>query len=202
MGDQAHQAKDHAEISIESAEQDATVELRADGTTLWVRPKGDAGVELPAGKTWVEGDASRLEQSDSFAQEDLIGVILALRGATGTEVGDSRDIDGTATQSYTTTIAYDDAVTAAGDQAAAFESALSLTADEAPLLNIEVSIGDDGIIRRFQLEVDAQSGAPLGGTYEVDLTDVNAEVEPPEAPAAADVVSGPEAEALLDQLIN
>ena len=38
------------------------------------------------------------------------------------------------------------------------------------------------------------------GSYEIDLSDVGGEIEPPTPPAPADVATGPEAEALLDQV--
>ncbi len=189
------------EIGVEGEDQDANIGLLADGTNLWVRAEGTTGVEIPDGKTWVQGEASLLEGSDSFAPEDLIGVVLALRAAEGSEAGDTEEIDGVETTHYTTTVDYQDAVEAAGDDAEAFQSALSLTSDDPVALDLEVWVGDDGVIRRFQLEVDAGE-APLGGTYEVELSGIGEELEAPEAPDAGDVVSGPEAEEILDQLIS
>jgi hypothetical protein len=189
------------EITVTGNDQDAAIALLADGTNLWVRADGGASVEIPDGKTWLEGEATLLEQSDNFAQVDLIGVLVALRAAAGTEVGDTEEIGGVETTSYLATIDYQDAVDAAGDDAEAFQSALSLSSEEPVALDVQVWIGDDGIIRRFHLEVDA-GGAPLGGTYEVELSEVGEEPEAPEAPDAADVLSGPEAEELLSQLIS
>lgn len=189
------------ELAVEGEGQDADIALRADGTNLWIRAGGNTGVELPDGKTWVEGEASRLTDSDNFEPSDLIGVILALRASDGAEAGDTEEIDGVEATSYTVTIDYDEAVEAAGDDAEAFQSALSLTSPDPVALEIEAWVGDDGVIRRFSLEVDAGAAA-LGGSYEVELSEIGAEVDAPEPPDAAETVTGPEAESILDELVG
>lgn len=188
-------------IGVDQGGEETEVEIRSDGSTLWVRSDGSGGLELPDGKTWVQGEVSQLEDSDSFAPKNLIGVIIALRAAEGTEAGDTAEIDGVSATSYTTTVDYDAAVEAAGEDREVFESALSLTSEDPVALDIEVHVGDDGIVRRFDLEIDAGS-APLGGDYTIELTDVGEEVDPPEAPDEADTVTGAEAEPFLDQLLN
>lgn len=189
-----------ATIGIDADGKAFEVGIRSDGTMLWVRAEGDdAPFAVPGGKTWVEGKSSRLEQSDGFAQVDLIGVIVALRAADGTKAGDTEEIDGVSSQQYTTSIDYDEAVAAAGPDEAKFRTALSLESEDPVALDIEVWVGDDGVIRRFQLDIDAGQ-APLGGDYRIDLTDVGADVEVPEAPPSEDVLSGAEAEDLLDQI--
>ncbi|CAN5467472.1 hypothetical protein BH10ACT1_BH10ACT1_14770 [soil metagenome] len=192
-----------AEITIDGGKgQQGGIKILSDGSKLWINATGDTGVTLPAGKSWVEGSSDLLSSSDNFAPVDLIGVIVALRGAKDTEVGDTKDIDGVETQEYSTTLTYDEAVAAAGEDAAAFKSALSLTSEDPVDLDIDVWIGDDGIIRRFELEVDAPSGVPLGGDYTVELGSIGDEIDAPDAPPAAQVLTGPEADKILDQLIS
>ncbi|MCU1497234.1 MAG: hypothetical protein JWM47_1187 [Acidimicrobiales bacterium] len=188
-------------IAIDGGEgQQGDVRLLADGEHVWVAPRGDVGVTMADGKEWAEGEADRLSSSD-FEPVDLVGVIVALRAADGTELGGTEEIDGVEAQEYTTTVTYEDAVDAAGSDADAFQSSLSLTADEPVDLDIHVWIGPDGIIRRFELTIDAPAGVPLGGDYTVELSDVGDEIEPPDAPDADTVLQGPEAEDVLDQLL-
>ncbi|QXC61802.1 hypothetical protein KSP35_02895 [Aquihabitans sp. G128] len=192
-----------AEITIDGGKgQQGQLKLLADGEKLWINAEGDVGVTIPDGKSWVEGDADLLTSSDNFAPVDLIGVIVALRGADGTKAEGTKEIDGVETQQYSTTLTYDEAVEGAGADAEAFKSALSLTSEKPVDLNIDVWVGDDGIIRTFQLEVDAPSGVPLGGDYTVELTDVGDDVEVPDAPEASKVLTGAKADALLDKLMG
>ncbi|HEX2576113.1 MAG TPA: hypothetical protein VHK88_07170 [Aquihabitans sp.] len=190
-------------IGIDQDGQSGGLEVRSDATNVWVRAEGSAAAsfDIPEETPWVEGEASRLTESENFDQADLIGVLLALRAAEGTEAGDTEEIDGVEATQYTTTVDYDAAVEAAGEDADAFENALSLTADGPVSLAIQAWVGDDGIVRRFELEIDAGS-APLGGDYRVELSGVGEEVEAPEPPDDAEVLRGPEAEELLDQLIS
>ncbi len=190
-------------IFLEQAGSASEIGLRSDGTTLWVRAEGTGAVQFPDGKSWVEGESSLLEGS-SFAPDGLIGVLYALRAASDTEVGDTEELDGVTTTRYTTTFTYDEALEAAGDQAEAFKSSLSLTTSEDVDIDLvtDVWIGDDGLIRKMSLDVETDSKLGIDGTYEVLLTDVGGEIEAPEAPDAEQVVTGPEAEALLDQLIE
>lgn len=191
------------EISGGGSGQDAAVKLRADGTDLWVQAEGTAadGVDLPVGKTWIEGDAQRLEKAATFDTAGLVGVVLALRASDGaTEVG-STELDGVEVTRYETTVDYDDAVAAAGDDVESFKSALSLTAPDPIALDITVSVGADGIIREFSLEVNSET-AGLVGDYSLDLTDVNQPVDKPDAPADDEILRGPEAEKILDDILK
>ena len=192
-----------ADIAIDGgAGKQGELSILADGERLWIKAEGDTGVTIPDGKTWVQGKADLLKTSDNFAPVDLIGVIVALRGSDGAKAGDTEEIDGVETREYDTSIDYDDAVKAAGADEAAFKSALSLTSDEPVGLDIEVWIGDDGIIRRFRLEVDASGGVPLGGDYAIDLSDIGDQVEVPDAPDPSTVLTGAKADKVLERLIS
>lgn len=188
------------EIMLDEDGTTSDLEILSDGETLWVRVES-ADVTIPEGKTWVEGDADRLVEASTFDPDGVLGVLYALRAAEGTEVGDTEEIDGVETTQYTTEIDYAAAVEAAGDDAAAFQAALSLTGTDDIALLVDAWVGDDGVIRRFELEVDAGT-APLGGTYRIELSDVGEEVGEVESPPAADTLTGPQAETLLDQLIT
>jgi hypothetical protein len=187
-------------LSFEQAGETQEIEVRSDGDQAWIRAEGGDSPPFPDGRSWVVGDAERLTAGDSFAPSGLIGVLLALRATTEAEAGDTEEIDDVETRRYTTRVLYDDAVDAAGPDAAAFTAALSLTGSEDIALDIDVWIGDDGVIRRFQLVVDTTD--PISGTYDIDITDVGEEVDDVDEPDEDDVVSGPEAEDLLDQLIG
>lgn len=190
-------------INVDGGSSKAEVELRSDGTTLWVRPEGTAasGIDLPSGVSWIEGDAQRLEAASTFDPAGLLGVVLALRASDGAQEVGSAELDGTEVTRYQTTVDYDDAVEAAGDDAEAFQSALSLTAPGSIGLDISVSVGDDGVIREFGLDVVSDTPA-LGGDYTVELTDVGQSVEKPDAPPSDQVLSGPEADAILDKILE
>ena len=188
-------------ISVDSNGKPGEVEIRSDGTTLWVRPDAPTGVAVPDGKTWVEGNASRLRQAKTFDQPGLIGVLLALRAANDSQRSGSEEIDGVKATDYTTTVDYAEAVKAAGKDADAFKTALSLTAPGQTALDIEVAVGADGIIRRFRLDIDSDSSL-LGGDYRVDLSDVGQAAEAPDAPPKGETLTGPKADKLLDQLLE
>lgn len=192
-----------ATIGIEQSGSATEIQLLADGDQLWVRADEIEGITLPdPKKVWVQGDAALLGESGNFRPADLIGVILALRGAEGAEAGETEEIGGAEATKYTFTIEYDDAVEAAGEDAEDFESALSLTSDGPIELAIEAWIGDDdGVVRRFVLEADAGS-VPLGADYVVELDDVGDEVEAPDAPEAATVLTGAKADELLEQIFS
>lgn len=192
-----------ATIGIEQAGSATEVSLLADGETLWVKADEIEGVTLPdPEKVWIEGEATLLDESGSFRPVDLIGVILALRGADGAEAGESEEIDGVSTTKYTFSLDYDEAVEAAGEDEEAFTSALSLRSEDPIELTIDAWIGDDdGILRRFALETDAGS-APLGADYAIELADVGDDVEAPDAPESATILRGEQAADLLEQIFS
>lgn len=187
-------------ISTEQGTQDQEIGIRADGEKVWFRVDGSAaaaaGAAVPQGKTWAEGDVAVLAESGDADPIDLIGVILALRGAEEVEVGDSKEIDGVPTRQFTTTVAYSEAVEAAGDDREAFATAFSLNGVDDADLDIEVWIGDDGVIRDFDLDLDAGDN-PLEANYDVDISDANKDVDVPDAPPTDDVLTGPEADAWI-----
>jgi len=160
---------------------------------------------FPDGATYVEGDADLLAQGDSFSPTGLLGVVLVLHGgaAADPEAGEVEEVDGVETRAYSFTVPYDEAVDAIEpEQQEAFTSALSLTGEaEQADLDVEVAIGtDDDVVRRLSLDIEAD--VPVDGGYEVEVGDVGSEVEAPEAPDEDEVATGPEAEALLAQLLS
>jgi hypothetical protein len=189
-------------LNLDSTDGKTELDIRTDGRRFWVRVEGSQAPTVPDGKTWIQGNASRLKKVTSLEPTGLIGVILALRGTTKAEQTGTGTTDGIATTTYRTTVAYDDAVKAAGRDAKAFTSSLSLQAPSPPDLAMKVEVGRDGIIRKFDLEVQAKGGTPLSGTYRIELTDVNKKVKAPDAPPASDTLTGPRAERILDQIIK
>lgn len=187
-------------ITVIAPTGDGEIEIRSDGDRVWVRPEGSSDVGLPDGVTWIEGDASRLFESETFEPTGLLGVLVALRAAEDTERLDTVEVDGVEATKYQTTVDYDEAVEAAGDDAEAFESALSLTAPGSIDLLIDVTVGPDGIIRTFSLDIDA-STPQIDGDYQLEITDVGAPAVA-EAPPADETLTGPEAEDLLDELLT
>lgn len=188
-------------ISTSQAAQDQEVQIRADGEKVWFRIDGAQAAAIPQGKTWAEGDADLLRESASADPIDLVGVVLALRGAEEVEVGGSKEIDGVPTRQFTTTVVYADALEAAGDDREAFASSFNLTGVDDADMEMEVWIGDDGVIRDFSLEVDA-GDKPVEATYDVEISDANQEIGAPEAPDADDVLTGPEADAWIAQAMG
>lgn len=189
-------------LSVSGDGQAGEVEIRSDATNIWIRPEGSAaGDAIPGGKTWVEGSADRLDESDNFDQAGLLGVLIALRAAEDTERTGTDEIDGTEVTTYETTIDYAEAVKAAGDHEEAFTTALGLKAPGTVTLEGEVAVGSDGVIRHVALDVKSDPDL-VDGTYELDLSDVGATIDPPKAPPAEKTLTGPKAEELLDQLID
>ncbi len=189
------------EIGVSEAGQTTQIQVLADGTTLWVRPDGPKAPALPAGLTWVQGDADRLASSSTFTPVALIGVVIALRGAQEVEQTGTTEVDGVQARTFTTTIGYRDAVAAAGADAAALQRALSLTGQAATCdLLVETTIGSDDVVRELNLGVDC-GRLPVTGGYTLSLSDVGSEVTAPVAPDPADVLTGRRALALLDDLI-
>ncbi|MGI8755878.1 MAG: hypothetical protein ACR2MB_08455 [Acidimicrobiales bacterium] len=191
----------NVQINVEQGSKAQEIEIRANGSTFWVRPKTATVSQLPEGKTWVQGKVSRLEKAASFKPTGLIGVLLALLGSTDAKRVGTGEIDGIKVVEYKTTISYAAAVRAAGDRAKAFQSALSLTSGKDPQLVTDVSVGADGVIRKMRLEIQVPSGLPLGGTYAVDLTKVGQPVDKPDAPPDGQILKGAKADKILDQIL-
>jgi hypothetical protein len=193
-----------ATITVEQGGAGGELEIRADGESLWFRTEGEQVPAVPQGLTWVEGDADRLEGSETFDPSGLAGVVIALRAAEDVEEGeDTEEIDGVEARQFTTTVSYTDAVEAAGGDVQAFQSALSLTGSaEGADLEIEVWVGEDDVIREFDLDIQAEDDVPVDGTYELAVSDVGDEVDAPDAPEESDVLTGSEADAFLDQLVQ
>lgn len=189
------------QIEVDQAGSYADLTIRSDGDTFWVRSEGDDAPELPDGKSWLEGDQELLASSTTLTPSGVIGVILALRGAEDVTVVDTGETDGVETTTYETTVRYDEAVKAAGDDRQAFSTALQLTAPEPPDMAMTVEVGSDGIIRSFDLVVETTDETPIEGGYQIELSDVNEEVDDPDAPSADDTLTGPEADEILEQLI-
>lgn len=189
------------EIMVETSKGTQNLAVRSDGTKLWVSTQGQQAPAVPDGKTWIEGDASRLAEASNFKPTGLVGVLLALRGTQDAKQVGSGKADGVATKTYETTVSYSDAVDAAGTDAQAFKTSLALKADKDPNLKMRVEIGSDDLIRSFVLDVETTGTVSLEGHYTVDLRNVDDDVTPPDAPPTDQILSGPQADQLLDQLI-
>ena len=190
-------------ISLEQGSKGGELEVRADGERLWLRTGGTMVPAVPGGKTWVEGRADLLAETETFNPEGLVGVVLALLAAEDVEEGDSGERDGVTAREFTTTVSYRDAVEAAGDRAQAFRTSLNLTGQaDTSELEIVAWVGDDDVIRDFDLDIQAGSGIPVDGTYAVEISDVGGEVDPPETPDAAEVLTGPSADTFLSQMLQ
>lgn len=190
-------------IAVESGAQQDELEIRSNGTTVWIRVEGATAAEvgLPPGIRWIEGDADKLAELGSYDQTGLIGVVLTLRAADNTELVGTDTIDGIDVTRFRTTVIYQDAVTAAGPDAEALQQSLSLRAPVPVELDIDVAVGSDGIIRDFSLIADTQAnGLTLSADYQVDLTRVGEEVSPPEAPPTDETLTGPRADAIFEAL--
>lgn len=189
------------EIGVEQESESSEVSILADGTSAWVSGEGAQFPDFPGGASWVQGDAAALGESDTFEPSGLLGAIVALRAAEDVEELDSADYDDVETRVFETTVAYLDAVDAAGDDAEAFRSALSLTgAAEAADLAITVAVGPDRVIRAYDLEV--VSTADVSGGYDIDIADVGDEVQVPTLPDPADTATGEEAEQIFADLLD
>ena len=170
--------------------------MLADGEDLWV---ATTDVTPPNGAEWLQGEADQLRTSD-FQPIGLIGTIVLLRAAQDTTLENESDsIGGVESQAYRTTMTYDEAVDAAGDDAEAFQSAFSIDYSEPVELDVTVWIDDDGIVRQMYVEIDPADDTPVDGTYDLTL-DVPDAIEPPEAPDPETVATGPEAERMLEDI--
>lgn len=189
-------------LAIGQGGQTSEAEVKADGETLWVRAEGQGVPAFPGGATWLQGEATRLAESTTFTPTGLVGAVLVLRGASEVEEVGMEEEDGVEVTRYATTFTYDDALAAVdGQEAQVLGSAFSLTGAASSIdLDVEVAVGDDGVLREFDLEL-AESDVAAAGSYEISLSDVAGEITPPAPPAPSDVATGPEAEALLDQVI-
>lgn len=185
-------------IGITSGSDDGSMSIRADGDTMWVAADGSGVPAMPGGSTWIEGDASRLDTADSFGSEGLLATIYALRAAEDVTSDGEEEIDGVSTTRYSSSFTYGEAVEAAGPDSAAFAEAFSLRGFDHAVIDIEVWIGDDGVIRRLTYDLEESEPGSLTGSYDLSLTAVDEEVDAPEAPDPSEVTSGPEAEAWLD----
>lgn len=186
------------ELQVESSTGSGSMTVRSDGETLWIGADGEGVPAMPGGATWVEGDASLLDAAESFGPDGLLGTIYALRAAEDVEVGGSEDVEGVTTTRFTTSFTYSEAVDAAGPDRDAFAESFSLRGFDHAVIEVEVWIGDDGVIRRLTYALDESDPGELTGSYDLTLTGVGEAVESPDAPASADVTTGPEAEAWLE----
>lgn len=200
-------AMDFAELvgsfrtSVTTPSDEIDVEVRSDGATMWLKPKGSA-IELPRGKAWVATTPEWLDDDHSLGAPSLLGVSLALKGSAGAIEGETKEIDGVEATEYTTTIGYDDVLAALGPDAPTFRRALSLEAPEPPDLDITVWIGSDGIVRDLHLVIVSDGAFAIGGTYDLSVRDVGEPVAEPDAPPADEVLTGPEAERIVQQLLR
>ncbi|WP_139979620.1 hypothetical protein [Nocardioides litoris] len=187
-------------VDQDGATQEVTI--LSDGESLWVAAEGTGVPAFPDGATYLEGDATQLAEDETFTPEDLLGVVYVTRsGAEATEEG-TEEVDGVETRRYAWTTTYAEAETAAGEDAEAFRTAFALTGEGARSdLAVEAWVGPDDVVRRLAIDVQAPPGIQLDGTYDLELSDVGEEVAPPAAPADDEVARGPEAEALLEQLL-
>lgn len=188
-------------LGVEQQGQTQSVEILADGETAWVASQGESAPTLPGGATYVSGPAATLAEASTFTPEGILGVVLVLRSGDAAEVGDTEEVDGVEATTYSFTVPYEEAVAAAGPDAQAFQTALSLTGAAAQAdLVVEVAVGSDDVVRTLDLTIEG-GDVPVGGSYDLTLSEVGAEVEPPAAPAEDDVATGPEAEAIFEQLL-
>lgn len=185
-------------IHVDQQGQETRLAVRADGDRHWVSASGPGHAPVPHDKEWVEGPASMLADSDSFTPAGLLGVVSSMVGVEDAEFGDTGERDGVAVREVTATIKYADARDAAQEAGHDLAAAFSLTgiADQ---LDLELTawIGEDDIVREFDLQVVEKDGVPVEGSGSVTIEDANEEVEAPDAPPADDVLTGPEAEAWL-----
>lgn len=189
-------------LGVEQQGQSQQVEILADGETAWVSSQGGAAPAFPGGATYVSGDAATLAGASSFTPEGLLGVVLVLRAGDDAEAGATEEVDGVEATTYSFTVPYDEAVAAAGADAQAFQTALNLTGAAAQAdLQVEVAVGPDDVVRTLDLTIDG-GDVPVGGSYDLTLSEVTAEVSAPEAPPADEVATGPEADALFSQLLS
>ncbi|MBD8870772.1 hypothetical protein [Nocardioides donggukensis] len=191
-----------AGITVQQGEAGGEIEIRADGESVWFRTEGEQVPAIPQGKSWVQGEASILDGAATFDPAGLAGVVIALRAAEDVVEGGTKEIDGVQAREFSTTVTYADAVEAAGEDAGKLESSLSLTgtADQADLV-IVAWVGEDDVIRDFDLDIEA-GDVPVDGTYTVDVSGVDEDVEAPEAPAEEDVLTGAEADAFLSSVVQ
>lgn len=194
-------------VSINQDDVETALHVLSDGETLWVSLVGPQAPTFPQDADWLQGNAQRLADATTFTTSDLFGAVLVLRGATEVDEVGTDEVDGVSVTRYETTFAYDDATAAvSGEEADTLENAFSLSSDAASVdLEVEVAIGEDGTIREVDLAIVEGGGVAAvatSGSYTLDLSNVNGEIDGPEAPDPDDVATGPDADALLDQIIT
>ena len=188
-------------MRVDQSGQAGDVHILIDGQNAWVSASGTGVPELPDGTEWVHGDAERLSSAPSFTQTGLIGVVLVLRGAEDVRSEGSDEIDGQSVERYSTSLTYQEALDAAGDDAEAFKSSFSLTGQAtSSTLHVTVALDDDGVIRELAIDID--SDFPVDGTFSLTVDDPNGEVAKPDAPDSATVATGPEGDALFEQMLS
>jgi hypothetical protein len=177
----------------------SVIQLRGDGSKLWIKFTGEPTLELPEGLEWVEGDTGQIDDSDSFRFRPvgvLSPVILLKASGGAVEIGGEDNL----TQ-FTTTVDYEAAVAAAGPLAADLQRGFHATAREPVVLNIHAWLDDDGVVRKMDFTHESED---LDATYAYtfNLSAVNEPVKAPEPPDESTVFSGPEANALFDQILS
>lgn len=177
----------------------------ADGTRAWIKNEGPDGSAFADGATWLQGDVDDLVSSGTFGQLQILGSTLALRAAgddpAAVTEAEPTAYDGVQCRVLTLTVPYADAVAAAGEEAAVFTEALSLTGQARRAdLALEVAVGPDDVIRSYSLAVESAPG--VSGGYEVLLTDIGEPVGPPLPPDPTDTASGPEAIEQFAELVG
>jgi hypothetical protein len=186
------------EMEVDSGTASGTMAVRVDGETLWLAADGEGVPAMPGGSTWVEGPASLLEDAESFGSEGLLGTIYALRAAEEVEAHETQEAGGVTSTRFTTSFTYGEAVEASGPDRDAFTESFSLRGFDHAVIDVEVWIGDDGVIRSLTYALDESEPGRLTGSYDLTLTAVGEPVDQPDAPDAVDVTSGPEAESWLE----
>lgn len=194
-------------VSVNQDDVETALRVLSDGESLWVSLVGPEAPTFPEDAIWLQGDAQRLADATTFTTADLLGAVLVLRGATEVDEVGTDEVDGVSVTRYETTFAYDEATAAvSGEEADTLENAFSLSGDAASAeLEVEVAIGEDGVIREVDLAIvkgGAVAAVAASGSYKLGLGNVNGEIDGPEAPDQDDVATGPDADALLSQIIT
>jgi hypothetical protein len=162
------------------------MEIRLDGSRLFVRPPELPAITIPGGKPWVAVDLRGLAGAlgldadglgDIFTMEPS-AQLRALKAAKGMEEVGREQVGGEQTTHHRGTITPADIVAALpADRRPAAEKALrdlerlggeQSTAKPAP---VDFWVGDDGILRRMRSSqtLPAQKGTPAG-SFSMDIT--------------------------------
>lgn len=189
------------DITFEVEQQGSvhTVSVLADGDDAWVRHDGDRVPPVPDGKEWVETSKAPFEAGDD-QQAGTLGPVLLLLAAEEVTEGETDERDGVVVREFTTTVAYADAIDAAGDRADELRSSFGLTGDaEETELELTAWVGDDDIIRDFEVEALDGGAMPVEASVDLELREVNQPVDVPDVPDPDTVLTGPQAEEYLGQ---